>query len=158
MAPIDLRARHSAFLDICNARNWSLLPTVISSNIMIQNNPVGLAAFAPFMANMVQQIPDLHFVPELVVADPTNNTLACRFTFTCNPIGEFWGLPINGRKVTFSEHMILVFNDEGEGKIEKCWTIPDIEAVRRQLKEYDERGEFGAMPGVGDGEKKKKEE
>lgn len=50
-----------------------------------------------------REIPDLVFRTQLLGADP--RTVASRLNFNVTLRGEFFGLPINGRKVRFDENV-----------------------------------------------------
>ena len=53
-----------------------------------------------------------------------------RLNFNVTPRGEFFGLPINGRKVSFSENVFYEFID---GKIAHVWSVIDKAAIEQQL-------------------------
>ena len=75
-----------------------------------------------------QQIPDLHFNIGLLVVEPP--TLASRLDFDCTPAGSFLSLPVNGKKIQFSENVFYEFVDY---KIDKVWSIIDKSAIEAQL-------------------------
>ena len=52
-------------------------------------------------------IPDLQFEIELIVCEPPR--LAARLSFDCAPQGEFLGLHVNGRRVSFTENVFYEF-------------------------------------------------
>ena len=56
--------------------------------------------------------------------------IAARLKFHCSPRGEFLGLPVNGRTVSFAEH---VFYELEGGKIKAAWSLLDKAAVEEQL-------------------------
>ncbi len=47
-----------------------------------------------------QEVPDLHFKIELLLADPPH--IASRLAFDSTPKGKFLGLPVNGKRVSFA--------------------------------------------------------
>lgn len=147
---IDIRSRYDAFVAICNARDFSQLPDFVSPDFTVNSHAVGLENFTKFLTNLVVQIPDLKYDPLMVVSDNAARTLAVRFVFECTPSGEYMGLPINGRKVSWEEHIFYKFDEEGE-RIKDCFLVYDKGAVERQLKEYEEKGI------VGEGGEKKEE-
>ncbi|OYR15729.1 snoaL-like polyketide cyclase family protein [Brucella grignonensis] len=75
-----------------------------------------------------QQIPDLQFNIGLLVVEPP--IVASRLDFDCTPVGDFLGLPINGRKIQFSENVFYEFADK---KISKVWSVLDKAAIETQL-------------------------
>ena len=81
------------------------------------------------LADDVRNVPDLHYdVQLLVVAD---DHVACRIWFDCTPQREFLGVPADGRRVGFAEHVFYRFRD---GRIAEVWSLIDTDAIRRQLE------------------------
>lgn len=74
-------------------------------------------------------IPDLHFKVDLVVA--TESRIASRLRFDCTPIGEFLGVPVNGRRIVFHEHAFYTLR---EGKIAEVFSVIDKAAVEAQAR------------------------
>jgi len=89
---------------------------------------VGLAGYRAMLERDFREIPDLVFRIQLLVADPP--TVASRLNFKVTPRGEFFGLPINGRPVTFDEH---VFYEVADGKFAHVWSVIDKAAIAQQL-------------------------
>jgi predicted ester cyclase len=50
------------------------------------------------------EIPGLYFDVQMLVSDPPY--IATRIDFDCTPKGEFFGLHVSGKKVSFSENVI----------------------------------------------------
>ena len=76
-----------------------------------------------------REIPDLHFNIVLLISDPPH--IASRLGFDCAPKGQFLGLPVNGRKVSFSENVFYRFRN---AKIEQVWSVIDKVAIEAQLQ------------------------
>jgi predicted ester cyclase len=74
------------------------------------------------------QIPDLYFNIRMLVSDPPY--IASRLDFDCTPEGVFLGLPVNGKRVSFSENVIYEFRSE---KIVQVWSVIDKAAIEVQL-------------------------
>jgi predicted ester cyclase len=53
-----------------------------------------------------------------------------RLAFNCTPTGDFLGLAINGRRVSFTENVFYRFRGE---KIEQVWSIIDRAAIEAQI-------------------------
>jgi predicted ester cyclase len=70
----------------------------------------------------------LQFHIQLLIADAAH--VASRLEFDCTPRGIFLGLPVNGRKVRFTENVFYRFKD---GKIEQVWSVIDKAAIEAQL-------------------------
>ena len=80
------------------------------------------------LENDFTQIPDLHFDVALLICDPPH--IAARLQFDCSPRGIFLGLPINGKRVSFTEN---VFYELREGKIWQVWSAIDKASIEAQL-------------------------
>lgn len=76
-----------------------------------------------------EQIPDLRFEIQILIADPQH--VACRLSFDVTPKGDFLDLPVNGQRVAFCENVIYVFRD---GKIQEVWSVIDKAAIEAQLR------------------------
>jgi len=74
------------------------------------------------------EIPDLEFNIQLLIADPPY--LASRLFFDCTPKGEFLGLEVNGKRVSFTENVFYEFRGE---RIVQVWSVVDKAAIEAQL-------------------------
>ncbi|MDQ0321582.1 putative ester cyclase [Pararhizobium capsulatum DSM 1112] len=61
--------------------------------------------------------------------------MASRLDFNISPRGELLGLPVNGKRVSFSEN---VFYEYENGKIAGVWSIVDRAAVEAQIAKSSE--------------------
>jgi predicted ester cyclase len=75
-----------------------------------------------------KEIPDLQFNIELLICDPPH--VASRLQFDCRPNGLFLGLPVNGRRVVFTENVFYRFHD---GRVAEVWSVVDKGAIEAQL-------------------------
>ena len=80
------------------------------------------------LADDVRAIPDLRYDVQLLVAGP--DRVACRIWFDCTPRGSFLGVDVDGRRVSFAEHVFYRFRGN---RIEQVWSLIDVEGIRRQL-------------------------
>jgi predicted ester cyclase len=64
----------------------------------------------------------------LLICDPP--FVASRIAFACTPKGEFLGLDINSKRVSFSENVFYEFRSE---KIIQVWSVIDKAAIEAQL-------------------------
>ena len=76
----------------------------------------------------VAAIPDLVFGIDFLVVQPP--VVGARLRFDCTPVGELFGLPVHGRRVSFSENVFYRFVD---GRIGTVWSVIDRAAVEEQL-------------------------
>lgn len=82
----------------------------------------------------VERIPDLRFAAELLIVQPP--TVAARLGFYCTPRNQFMGLDVDGRRVTFVEHVFYRFEP---AKIVEMWSVIDSAAIQRQLQTSTQR-------------------
>ncbi|MGO4842222.1 ester cyclase, partial [Rhizobiaceae sp. 2RAB30] len=90
---------------------------------------IGLTGYQAMLEGDFRAIPDLRFNIQLLVSEPPH--IASRLRFDCTPAGMLFGLPVNGRRVRFSEN---VFYDFVDGRIESVWSIIDKAAIEAQLR------------------------
>ncbi len=76
-----------------------------------------------------REIPDLHFDIQLMISDPPY--IAARLGFDCKPKGEFLGLPVNGKRISFAENVFYEFRRE---RIAQVWSVIDKAAIEAQLQ------------------------
>lgn len=124
----DLKDLYEAYIDCLNARDWAELGQHVHDSVRHNDRPLGLAGYRALLEADVAAIPDLAFKVELLICEPPH--LAARLSFTCTPKGEFLGLPVNGRTVSFTENVFYTYRDS------KIWTVLSVidkPAIERQL-------------------------
>jgi predicted ester cyclase len=126
--PVDLATIYRAYIDCLNAQAWSRLGDFVADGAIHNGVQFGLAGYRRMLENDFAQIPDLRFKIALLVADAMH--VACRLAFDCSPTGQFLGLPVNGRRVRFTENVIYAFQ---AGKIIEVWSVIDKQAIEAQL-------------------------
>jgi predicted ester cyclase len=89
---------------------------------------LGVAGYREMLERDFQDIPDLHFEIRLLISEPPY--VASQLAFDCTPKGAFLGLPVNGRRVSFTENVFYAFE---EGKIAQVWSVIDKAAIEAQL-------------------------
>ena len=124
----DLSDTYRGYIDCLNRQDWQGLGHFVSKDVTYNGTTVGLAGYRAMLERDFREIPDLVFRIQLLVSDPP--TLASRLNFNVTPKGEFFGLPINGRRVKFSENVFYEFVD---AKIAHVWSVIDKAAVEQQL-------------------------
>ena len=123
-----LEATYRAYLACLNARDWEDLPRFVHEDASHNGRPFGVAGYRVMLEQDVRDIPELRFVIDLLVCEPPR--VAARLAFDCAPVGTFLGLPVNGRRVAFTENVIYAFED---GRIRQVWSLMDRDAVAAQL-------------------------
>ena len=125
----DLTAQYRAYIDCLNQQDWPNLGHFVHEDARHNGRPLGVAGYRAMLEKDFQDIPDLHFKIALLLADPPS--IASRLQFDCTPKGEFLGLPVNGRRVSFTENVFYKFRD---AKIVEVWSVIDKAAIEAQLQ------------------------
>jgi len=128
MTRTELSDIYRGYIDCLNQQDWDRLGHFVHPDVTHNANPLGLEGYRAMLERDLREIPDLAFNIQLLICDPP--TVASRLNFNVTPKGVFFGLPINGRKVTFSENVFYTFID---GKIAHVWSVIDKAAIEQQL-------------------------
>jgi predicted ester cyclase len=129
MTETDLPGVYRDYIACLNERDWPKLARFVDDGVRHNGRRIGLSGYREMLERDCREIPDLRFEIQLLVADPPH--VASRLRFDCTPKGEFLGLDVNGRKVSFSENVFYAFRGE---KIEQVWSIIDKAAIEAQLR------------------------
>lgn len=128
MTKTDLADIYRSYIACLNAQDWPRLGQFVDDKAQHNGRPFGLAGYRAMLEQDFRDIPDLHFNIRLLTSDPPY--VACRLAFDCSPRGRFLGLPVNGKKVCFSENVFYEFR---AGKIVQVWSVIDKAAIEAQL-------------------------
>ncbi|MBW4794460.1 ester cyclase [Pseudomonas tolaasii] len=128
MTPHELADFYRGYIDCLNRQAWDNLGLYVHPDVTYNAESVGLAGYRAMLERDFREIPDLVFRIQLLVADPP--TVASRLNFRVSPRGEFFGLPINGKTVTFDEN---VFYELVDAKFAHVWSVIDKAAIEQQL-------------------------
>jgi predicted ester cyclase len=128
MTRTDLAEIYRGYIACLNAQDWSKLGQFVADDARHNGREFGLSGYRAMLEKDFREIPDLHFNIQLMISDPPH--IASRLWFDCSPKGEFLGLPVNGRKVSFTENVFYEFR---EGKIAQVWSVIDKAAIEAQL-------------------------
>jgi predicted ester cyclase len=121
---------HRGYIDCLNAQDWKNLGSFVHEHVDYNGARVGLSGYREMLERDFRAIPDLRFVIELLVADPPH--VASRLRFDCTPVGMLFDLPVNGRRVRFTENVFYEFEDR---LIRRVWSVIDRVAVAAQLEQ-----------------------
>lgn len=124
----DLRKIYQNYIECLNRRDWASLGNFVDTGAVHNDRSLGLAGYREMLEKDVSQVPDLYFTVELLVAD--EDFVASRLRFNVTPIGAFLGLPVNGRRISFTENVFYKFEN---GKIAMVWSVLDKSAIEAQL-------------------------
>jgi predicted ester cyclase len=124
----ELPAIYRDYLACLNERRWEELSRFVSDTVQYNGERLGLAGYRAMLEADTEAIPDLRYVPEIVVAD--DRMVSCRLSFQCTPQQQFLGFEPTGGRVSFSEHVFYRFEDR---QIAEVWSLIDRETIRNQL-------------------------
>ncbi|TAU38040.1 ester cyclase [Rhizobium leguminosarum] len=119
---------YQGYIDCLNAQDWDNLGKYVADEVGYNGEMVGLDAYRQAREKEFREIPDLRFEVRLLVSD--QKTVASRLEFDISPSGEFLGVPVNGKRVRFSENVFYEY--EGD-KIIEVWSVLDKAAIEAQL-------------------------
>ncbi|OQM76328.1 ester cyclase [Manganibacter manganicus] len=128
MTKDDLSGIYKAYIACLNRQDWPSLGRFVDDDVQYNGKPVGLSGYREMLEGDFQAIPDLYFEIDLLVSDPPH--VASRLRFDCTPKGILFGLPVNGKRVSFTENVFYAFRGE---RIETVWSLIDKAAIEAQL-------------------------
>jgi predicted ester cyclase len=124
----DLEQIYSSYIDCLNRQDWLRLEDFVAADVVHNDRRFGLDGYRRMLESDFRAIPDLYFKIDLLVID--TQKVASRLAFDCTPVGQLFGLPVNGRRVRFSENVFYLFS---EGRIVQVWSIIDTGVIEAQL-------------------------
>jgi steroid delta-isomerase-like uncharacterized protein len=124
----DLATIYREYISCLNRRDWKSLSRFVSPDVIHNKRQLGLSGYRAMLERDFDDIPDLHFEIQLVVIEAS--MVAVRLNFNCTPKGSFLGLPVNGRRVSFSENVFYQFRDD---KISEVWSVVDKAEIEKQI-------------------------
>jgi steroid delta-isomerase-like uncharacterized protein len=124
----DLATIYRDYIACLNRQDWKNLGQFVGDEAIHNGRRFGLSGYVRMLEKDFEQIPDLRFHIDKLISDPPH--VAARLDFACTPKGDFLGLPVNGRRISFAENVIYEFRD---GKIVEVWSVIDKTAIEAQL-------------------------
>ncbi|MCP9232104.1 ester cyclase [Mesorhizobium sp. LMG 17147] len=128
MTKSDLSDRYRGYIACLNKQDWPNLGRFVHDEVTHNGRKLGLSGYLEMLVRDFDQIPDLYFDIQLLVADPPY--VASRLSFDCTPRGTFLGLDVSGKRISFAENVFYEFQ---RGKIRQVWSIIDKTAIEAQL-------------------------
>ena len=116
------------YIACLNKQVWLKLEQFVHDEVYYNGQRIGILGYREMLERDFSEIPDLHFDIQLLISDPPH--LASRLGFHCTPKGRFLGLHVNGKRVSFTEHVFYKFRGD---QIEQVWSIIDKAAIEAQL-------------------------
>ena len=128
MTSDDLADLYRGYIACLNAQDWANLGRFVGEEVQYNGETIGLSGYRGMLEGDFQAIPDLRFKIELLICEPPR--VAARLHFDCRPKGMLFGLPVNGRRVSFAENVFYEFQD---GRVCEVWSVIDKAAIQAQL-------------------------
>lgn len=128
MSTSALAEIYRGYIDCLNNQDWPNLARFVDDEVRYNGERVGLSGYRDMLVGDFEAIPDLAFTIDFIVADFPR--LGSRLLFDCTPKGILFGLPVNGRRVAFTENVFYEFR---EGRIVEVWSVIDKAAIEAQL-------------------------
>lgn len=128
MTRTDLADRYRGYIACLNEQAWERLGQFVHENAHHNGRRLGVSGYRAMLERDYREIPDLRFNIRLLIAQPP--FVASRLAFDCTPVGTFLGLPVNGRRVSFTENVFYEFLD---GRVREVWSVIDKTAIEAQL-------------------------
>jgi predicted ester cyclase len=128
MTKADLSDIYRNYIACLNQQDWPNLGRFVHDDVHYNGKRIGLSGYRAMLEEDFRAIPDLYFDIRLLISEPPR--VASRLRFDCTPKGLLFGLPVNGRKVSFAENVFYEFLDQ---RIEKVWSVIDKAAIEAQL-------------------------
>jgi predicted ester cyclase len=128
MTKDELSHIYRDYIVCLNKQDWPNLGRFVHEDVYRNGQRIALSGYREMLEKDFRAIPDLYFDIDLLVCDPPR--VASRLKFDCRPKGILFGLPVNGKKVSFTENVFYEFRDR---RIEKVWSVIDKAAIESQL-------------------------
>lgn len=128
MTAAELAETYRGYIACLNRQDWAGLAAFVREDVRYNGEAVGLSGYRAMLEGDFRAIPDLSFEIALLVSEPPR--VAARLDFDCTPVGELFGVAVNGRRVRFSENVFYEFAD---GRIGRVWSIIDKAAIAGQV-------------------------
>ena len=128
MIKTNLADVYRGYIACLNQQDWPKLAEFVHEEVSYNGQRIGLLGYREMLERNFDEIPDLYFDIQLLISDPPY--IASRLGFNCTPKGKFLGLPVNGKRVSFTENVFYEFRGE---KIGQVWSVIDKAAIEAQL-------------------------
>lgn len=124
----DLSDIYRGYIACLNTQDWPNLGKFVHEDVCYNGELIGLSGYREMLEGDFRAIPDLYFDIRLLISEPPR--IASRLRFDCTPRGVLFGLPVNGKKVNFTENVFYEFLDV---RVANVWSIIDKAAIAAQL-------------------------
>ena len=123
-----LKDAYTGYIACLNRQDLATLEDFVGDEVHYNGERVGLAGYRKMLERDFRAIPDLRFVIDLLIAEAPH--IAARLMFDCTPVGDLFDVPVNGRRVRFTENVFYTFE---AGRIVNVKSVIDKAAVAAQV-------------------------
>jgi predicted ester cyclase len=106
----DLSDLYRNYIACLNRQDWPMLGQFVHHDVVHNGRRIGLSGYLEMLERDFDEIPDLHFNIQMLIADPPY--IASRLSFDCTPKGTFLGLQVGGKRVSFTENVFYEFRND----------------------------------------------
>lgn len=124
----ELDRRYRDYIACLNRRDWDDLRLFVDADVVHNGTVLGVAGYRAMLERDVAAIPDLQFEIHFLVIEAPH--VAARLQFDCTPTGDLFSIPVDGRRIRFTENVFYGF---AEGLIRHVWSVIDLAAIRAQV-------------------------
>jgi predicted ester cyclase len=124
----ELSDRYRGYIGCLNRQDWPALGEFVDHDVHYNGQRIGLSGYRRMLENDFRAIPDLRFTIDLLITDPPQ--VAARLCFDYTPVGELFGVPVNGRRIQFTENVFYAFR---QGRVWNVHSVIDKAAVASQI-------------------------
>ena len=132
MTNAELTVKYRAYIACLNRQDWGELGRYVAEDAEHNGRRFGLAGYRAMLEQDFRDIPDLRFNIALLLVEAPH--VAARLLFDCSPKGDFLGLPVNGRRISFAENVFYEFDG---ARVARVWSVIDKSAIEAQLKQRE---------------------
>ncbi len=126
--PDDIGARYRGYIACLNAQDWAHLGEYVGDEVTYNGERLGLCGYRKMLEGDFEAIPDLSFNIAFIVCE--SPFVASRLDFDCTPSGTLFDLPVNGKRIQFSENVFYEFSKD---RVQRVWSVIDKAAIAAQL-------------------------
>jgi len=128
MVKTDLSSVYRDYIACLNKQDWPNLEKFVHDEVNYNGQRIGITGYREMLERDFYEIPDLYFDIQLLISNPPH--IASRLCFHCTPGEKFLGLPVNGKRITFTENVFYEFR---RARIVQVWSVIDKAAIEAQL-------------------------
>jgi predicted ester cyclase len=107
MTRTDLADIYRGYVACLNRQDWPALGQFVHAEVARNGERLGISGYRKMLEKDFSEIPGLHFNIGLLISDPP--CIASRLQFDCTPKGQFLGLDVMGKRVSFAENVFYEF-------------------------------------------------